>query len=374
MYLASPRHYPKKKNTVLMVFLVVEFGTAPPHSQWQQAIHVRDSGVWEGVSGLDLFFLLQNRSVNLMNSFCRKTTLTKHFRRWHTDEEISSEEGSDVGHEDPPDGVMTRQSSSYAGELWPVPGHAAQPPRSLPFEGTLVSRPKLPESVKTERIVAASLPEPLSLPNSSPGMNSFEYLRSQTGLTPEQVGIQTVLPTHLNGMPPSQQYPVETGMGTWVPSMLTTKLCPSSFSDYPSEPPSAQSTTVYFPDSAPQDYQLQVVDIHLNESLPFSPDLSAPILTSTKLGTNVIPAANNPSNGYNVCSTPISEHHVPISPTHLSTPLQPQQLSMSTGLVPFYALADNGVQYYQSPVPEWYSRIKPEESWPGVLPSDYLYN
>lgn len=330
--------------------------------------------MWESVSGVNAFVLLQTGSVNHMHSFCRKTTLTKHFRRWHTDEEISSEEGSDVGHEDSPDGMMTRQSSSYAGDLWPQPGHVAPPPRSLPFEGTLVSRPKLSESIKTERMIPTSLSEPLPLSNPPPGMHSFEFLRNRTGLTPEQVGIQTSLPAHFNGVPSSQPYPVENGLGTWAAPTPTAKLGPSSFADYPVEPPSAQSTTVYFPDSMTPDYPLQVVDIHLHESLPFSPDLSTSIPPSTNLGTAAIPAGNNPSGGYNMCATPISEHHAPISPNPLSAPVPPQSLSMSTSLMPFYALADNGAQYYQSPVPEWYSRIKPEESWPGVLPSEYFYN
>lgn len=325
----------------------------------------------ESVSGVNFARHGATCSVNHTNSFCRKTTLTKHFRRWHTDEEISSEEGSDVGHDDSLDGTMTRQSSSYVGDLWPLPSHSAQPP---PFEGTLVSRPKSLEGIKTERIVSASLSEPLPLPNPSAGMTSFEFLRSRTGLTPEQVGIQTAMSTTFNGVPPSQQYPVENGLGTWAPSTLTTKLCQSSFSDYPSEPPSAHSTTVYFPDPTTQDYQLQVVDIHLNESMPFSPDLSIPIPSSAKPGTNAVSVGHNASNGYNMGATPISEHHAPLSPTPLSTPLQLQQLSVPASLVPFYALADNSAQYYQSPVPEWYTRIKPEESWPGVLPSEYFYN
>ena len=328
--------------------------------------------MWESVSGVNVFVWLQTGPVNHLNSFCRKTTLTKHFRRWHTDEEISSEEGSDVGHEDSPDGLMTRQSSSYAGELWPQPAHTAQPPRSLPFEGTLVSRPKASDTIKTERMIPATLSESLSLSHPAPGMHSFEFLRSRTGLTPEQVGIQTSLPAHFNGVPSSQPYAVENGLGAWATP--TAKLGPASFSDYHSEPPSAQSTTVYFPDSTTTDYPLQVVDIHLNESIPFSPDLATPIPLSSKLETAAIPAGNHPSNGYHMCATPIPEHQAPISPTPLSTPVQPQHLSIPTSLMPFYALTDSSPQYYHSPVPEWYSRIKPEESWPGVLPSEYFYN
>ena len=269
---------------------------------------------------------------------------------------------------------MTRQSSNYVGDMWPRPDHTAPQPRSLPFEGAFVSRPKSLESIKSEYPASAGLSEPLPLPNPSAPMSPFEFVRSRTGLTPEQVGIQTTMPTTFNGIPLSQQYTVENGLGTWVPSTLTSKLCPSNFSDYLSEPPSAQSATVYFPDSTPQDYQLQAVDIHLNESLPFSLEHSNPIPSLTKPGGSAVSSEHNPSHGYNVCATPISEPQTSISPTPLSNHLQSEALSIPASLAPFYALADNSAQYYPSAVPDWYTRIKPEESWPGVLPSEYFYN
>lgn len=38
--LGFPSTIAEKKNTMLMVFLVVESGTSSSHSQWQQAVHV----------------------------------------------------------------------------------------------------------------------------------------------------------------------------------------------------------------------------------------------------------------------------------------------------------------------------------------------
>lgn len=313
------------------------------------------------------------RSVNHINSFCRKTTLTKHFRRWHTDEEISSEEGSDVGQEDSPEGIlMTRQSSNYIGDLWPLPGHAAPSSRPHPFESTLVSRPKSMDSIKIERPATIGLSDTLPHPNAGGMMSSFEFLRSRTGLTPEQVGIQTVLPSNFHGMPLSQPYPTENEVESWAPSTLITKLGPSGYSDYPSEPPSAQST-VFFPESTAQDYSLQVVDISLHESMPFSPDHSTPI-QSANSGMDGMSTGHHVSGFYNLCATPISEQHVPFHPAPLSTPQPPQSLPIPASLVPFYALTDNNAQYYTSAAPEWLTRIKPEENWPGVLPSDYFYN
>jgi hypothetical protein len=233
------------------------------------------------------------------------------------------------------------------------------------------------DSIKIERSATIGVSDTLPHPNPAGIMGSFEFLRSRTGLTPEQVGIQTVIPSNFNGIPPSQQYPTETEVDSWPPSTLIMKLGPSSFTDYSSEPPSAQST-VFFPESNvhdyPHDYPLQVVDISLHETMPFSPDHSTPIQSSVNSVIDGMSTGHHVSNFYHVGATPVFEQHAPFHPAALSAPPPPQELPVSASLVPFYALADNNAQYYASAAPEWLTRIKPEESWPGVLPSDYFYN
>lgn len=315
--------------------------------------------------------------VNRLNSFCRKTTLTKHFRRWHTDEEISSEEGSDVGHEDSPDGTMTREPSSHVGDLWPLPGHHTQS-RPLPFDGAFVSRPKSLEGIKTEQPNPVGIGETVSLSAPSAAMSSFAYVRTRTGLTPEQLGVQTSMATRFDAMPMSisPPYGSENGAGIWAPSTIPTKLCPSTFADYLSGPPSAPPTALYFPEAIPQtisqDYQLPVVDIH-HEPIPFSPDHSTPMSATMKAEPMAMSVGHGVSAGYSTCATPLGDHHVSMSPAPLSN-LPPQSVSIQASLLPCYVLTDNTTQYYQSAVPDWYTRIKPEESWPGVLPSEYFYN
>lgn len=309
-------------------------------------------------------------SINRISSFCRKTTLTKHFRRWHTDEETSSEEGSDVGPEDILEEVtMTRQSSSYYGDLWPLPGQSAQQPRSLAFHTTLASRPKSTESIKAERPTSISPRSDQSLPNANAAMGSFEYPRNHPGATPESLGIQTAMPLNFSNIPVSQQYTGENGIGTWTGS-LTAKTSPNSFAEYPSEPNSAHSNIVYFPEPTTPNYPLQVIEIPLNEPMHFSHDQPGVIQTSANQMVDSIP--NVPvQQHYNLCPTPMPEQQLQYSAVSLSSP-QPQPPSIQTPYTPCYAISDNSIQYYTTAAPDWLINIKPEENWPGSLPSERM--
>lgn len=262
---------------------------------------------------------------------------------------------------------MTRQSSNYHGDLWPLPGQSAQYPRPLSFHAPLVSRPKSTESAKVERSASISPRSDQNLSNPSAAMSSFEYLRSRSGLTPEQIGIQTALHPDFSNIPVSQQYTAENGIGTWTGS-LTARNSPVSFAELSSEPSSARSNVVYFPEPMTSNFQLQVVDIPLNEPTQFSQDQSGVLQTSPHQMPDGLPSVSTQQN-YNICPTPMSEHQ----PQYSAIPLSPPQAQTSTIQSPFppcYTLSDNPIQYY-STVPDWY--IKPEEeSWPGSLPSERM--
>ena len=306
-------------------------------------------------------------SINRIRSFCRKTTLTKHFRRWHTDEETSSEEGSDVGPDDTLEGTtMTRQSSNYYGDLWPLPGQSAQQPRSLSFHATLVSRPKSTESIKAERPTPISPRSDQSLPNANATMSSFEFLRNRSGVTPEQVGIQTTMPSNFNNIPVSQQYTGENGIGTWTGS-LTAKTSPTSFAEYSSEPNSARSDVVYFPHTTGIDYPLQVVDIPLNDPMQYSQDQQGVIQTPTDPivdGMLSVPTQQH----YNLGSAPMPDHQLQYNAIPLPSP-QAQLAPVETSFTPCYAISDSSIQYHGS---DWLINIKSEENWPGSLPSERI--
>ncbi|MCJ1470739.1 mucin 17, cell surface associated [Pseudocyphellaria aurata] len=309
-------------------------------------------------------------------SFCRKTTLTKHFRRWHTDEETSSEEGSDIGAEDVPETPTVRQSIYY-GDLWPLPGQSAQRSRPLSFQATLVSRPKSTESnTKVERAASVSSPADNSIPSANAAMTPFEYLRARASVSSDQGLVQATLPTNFHhGLPVSTQYASENGIETWT-SPIDTKTTSSGFSEYSSTPSSAQSNPVYFNEPANSNFPLQVTNIALNEPMQYSQEGGATISSAPAQLTDGVPQGQMRTASYGLGPTSAPEQSLPFSPVPASIPRAPQTsvMPVSFAINTQYNIPSDPPQYYGATVPDWYLNVKPEESWPGALPTDYYWN
>ncbi len=308
-------------------------------------------------------------STDQLSSFCRKTTLTKHFRRWHTDEETSSEEGSDG---DIDNGMFegALRQSRYYGDLWPLPGQTAQPPRPLSFQ-PLVSRPRSTESIQADRTTSAS---PLSGPSAAnPAMASYDFLRVRTGIPSDQILVQTAVPSSFGNVSVSSQYTSENGIGTWN-SPMDTKAASSSFSEYSPTPSSAQSNPVYFNESTSPSYSLQTSNLALNETMQYPRESVTPLPnTSNHLGEGV-PQGSIQPHAYSLGPTSTPEQTMQFSPDPHAIPQPPQVPTMlaNFNVTNQYTTSNNHPQYY-GPAPDWYCNIKPEDSWPGVLPNDYYW-
>lgn len=312
-------------------------------------------------------------STDHLSSFCRKTTLTKHFRRWHTDEETSSEEGSDADIDQGMFGSTTRPSRYYT-DLWPLPGQSAHPPRPLSFQ-TLVSRPKSTESLKAERTSSAS-PSLRSNPNSNAAMTPYEYLRVRAGITSDQILVQTAIPASFNNIPVSSQYTSENGIGTWT-SPIDVKPVLTNFSEYSSTPTSAQSNSVYFNDSTRTSFSLQSSNtIPLNEPMQYPRDSMTPVPTSANQLVDGAPQGLVQSQSYNFVSTsgPDQTMQYNSEPLSIPQPDQAQPMLENFDVTNQYSISDVNPPQYYGAAPDWYLKFKPEDSWPGALPTDYLWN
>lgn len=309
-------------------------------------------------------------------SFCRKTTLTKHFRRWHTDEETSSEEGSDVGPEDVAEEPTARQSSYY-GDLWPLPGQSAQQSRPLSFQATLVSRPKSTESsTKVERGTSVSPLSDHNLPGANAAMTPFEYVRARAGVTADQILVHAAMPSGFHGLPVSGQYTSENGIETWT-SPIDAKTTPGSFSEYAPTPGSAQSNTAFFHEPPSAGYSLQGGNVALNEPIQYSPDggstlqnTAAPMVDSMPSG----PIQTTASYSMGPTSAPEQPMAFGAVPLTLSQLPQATAIPVSFAVNSQFHIPTDPLQYYGATVPDWYLNVKPEESWPGALPTDYYWN
>lgn len=304
-------------------------------------------------------------STDHHRSFCRKTTLTKHFRRWHTDEETSSEEGSDLGPEDAPEQVSAaRQSSLYVyRDLWPLPAPSAQQGRPLSFQATLASRPKSAENMKVERTASVGS-DHVNDVNAAVDC-SFGYLRARTDVTPDQqILVRAALPSNFSNIPISRQYTSDNGVETWS-SPMEIKTSLDRFPEYLPTPTSAQSNLVYFPE--PQaSYPLQVATISLSEPIPCFRD---GVTTMQSSGNPLLDSMSNSSrqeNHYSLGSASAPEPQMQFSSVPMPVTQQPPvpPISMVFNGNPQYNMLDAAAHYY-GPGPDWYLDIKADDALTG---------
>lgn len=311
-------------------------------------------------------------STDYLSSFCRKTTLTKHFRRWHTDEETSSEEGSDA---DIDQGMFdSTRPSRYYTDLSPLPGQSALAPHLFSFQ-TLVSRPKSTESLKAGRTSSAS-PSLSSNPNSNPALTAYEYLRVRAGRTSDQILVQTAIPASFSNTPVSSQYTSENGIGTWT-SPMDIKPVSTNFSEYSSTPTNAQSNSVYFNNSTSRTFSLQSSNtIPLNEPMQYSRDSRTPVPNSANQLVDGAPQGLIQSQSYSFIPTSSPEQTMQYSsePPNIPQPDQAPPMLENCDVTSQYSISDVIPHQYYGAAPDWYLKFKPEDSWPGALPTDYSWN
>ncbi|KAL8776900.1 MAG: hypothetical protein Q9213_008087 [Squamulea squamosa] len=312
--------------------------------------------------------------------FCRKTTLTKHFKRYHPtkgddigmpDVEEEDEEGcADSDDEDScsdseanrPDTQMKRQSSYY-GDHWPLPCETAQLPNPVALQGQLALRPKSTmDRVKHERPRSVSPQLIRSIPSSDGSTSAFRrYSRGRT------MSIHTQMDQDFNQIPIPNPYsqeqgvveagsPCQYGMENNIDTLTspgTMQSSPTDFSEISSVPGSAHST-LFFPGPTSQPY----VPHEETVSLGYHPPLAVETVAQ-----DTVDQAQYELDSKSMIQMQLMYDEGPMA-------LQQQLIQPVT----YY----DGVCYqppvdqYYGPAPGWYTNIKPEESWPGMTPTERL--
>ncbi|KAI4116177.1 MAG: hypothetical protein LQ345_003358 [Seirophora villosa] len=320
----------------------------------------------------------QSRHADIGPSFCRKTTLTKHYKRYHPikaeDSAMSLVDGDDddgCGESDedescseseasPAETQMKRQSSYY-GDHWPLPCETAQRPYPANLKGQLALRPKSTvDRVKYERPRSVSPQMIRSVPAADGPTSSFQYPRGRT------MSIQTQMEQDFNQIAMSNsftqdqsvtetsspcQYPTENSMDSMT-SPNTIQSSPTGYSDISSAPGSAH-TTLFFAGPTSQPYT--------SHDEPSSMGYA----TAVPIEDTIQDLGQQPQ--YEVDSKPMIQMEL----MYGDNPMGAQQQSM----LPLYY---NGIAYQipaeqvYGPPPAWFTNIKPEESWYGLMPSERL--
>lgn len=220
---------------------------------------------------------------------------------------------------------------------------------------------------------------PLADPNVSgatAAMTSYEYLRARAGVTPDPIMVQSAIPaTFHHGLPVSRQYTSENGIETWT-SPVDAKAPSSSFSEYSPTPSSAQSNPVYFNESATSGFPLQVANIALNDSMQYSQDGGTTLQNATAQMVDAMPQGQVQTTRFGLGPTSAPEQPMRFSAVPLSIPQPPPPavVPIAFAVNAQYNIPSDPPQYYGGTVPDWYLNVKPEESWPGALPTDYYWN
>ncbi|CAL8580181.1 hypothetical protein XPA_005913 [Xanthoria parietina] len=305
--------------------------------------------------------------------FCRKTTLTKHYKRYHPtkgddtgmpDVEEEDDDGcADSDEEDscseanPPATQMKRQSSYY-GDHWRLPCETAQLPNPLGLQGHLALRPKSTmDRVKHERPRSVSPQLMRSIPPSDGSASAYRFPRGRT------MSIQTQMDQDFSQIPIPNPYPQDPRVGEAgspcqyrmennmesLTSPTTMQSSPTDFSEMSSVPDSAHST-LFFPGPTSQPYVAQ----EESSSLAYQPPLSI----------ETVPQDSADQSQYQLDSKSMIQMEFMYDEGAMASQ---QQMIQPVGYYDgvYQPLMD---QYY-GPGPAWLENIKPEDSWPGMTPS-----
>ncbi|KAI4215871.1 MAG: hypothetical protein LQ351_001859 [Letrouitia transgressa] len=272
--------------------------------------------------------------------------------------QYSDDDGSCFDPEDTqPEVQMTRESSYYGNHHWPLPCETVQQSSSEQAQNHLVLRPKsTADRIKFERPRSVSPQLVRSIPPADG--SAVPYVKGRT------MSLQTQLSQDLNSVPLANQYSSDGRVEEISPAChfsadthieaLTSPAAiqgsPTEYSEISSGPESAHS--LFYPGPTSQPYSLNE-DANLNMQMGFPMSLSADGMSQ-----------EHPLQGqYDLGPKGLSGMEPQYSDDSLSVVQQP--------LIEPLVYYENIVHYHQ-PAPAWLENIKPEESWPGPMPSQRL--
>ena len=259
----------------------------------------------------------------------------------------------------PPETQMKRQSSYY-GDHWPLPCETAQHPNPSALQGSLALRPKSTlDRIKQERPRSVSPQLFRSIPQADGSTSAFQFPRGRT------MSIQTQMDQNFNQIPIPSPFPQEQGVKSasspchfsaengidTLTSPTTIQSSPTSYSEISSATDSAHSTLFYAgPTSQPYPLQDEPSAMGFPSVVPIED-------TIQDLG---------PQPHYEMDSKSMIQMQLMYEDNSMGLHQQPMQgLTYHEGIA--YQVP---VDQYYGPAPTWYTNIKPEESWPGLMPSE----
>ncbi|KAL8710692.1 MAG: hypothetical protein Q9220_004710 [cf. Caloplaca sp. 1 TL-2023] len=256
--------------------------------------------------------------------------------------------------------MQMKRQSSYYGDHWRLPCETAQLPNpAAAMQGQLPLRPKSTmDRVKYERPRSVSPQLMRSVPPVDGSTAAFQFSKGRA------MSIQTHVDRDFHQIPlphsyiPEQsihetsspcQFPMDTSVGS-LTSPAT--MSPTSYSDISPIPDSAHSTLFF---AGPT-------------SQPFVPHDESASIYPHGVAMEEIPQHDEHQNHYPLDSKNLVQMQIMYDNNAIPAHQQPiQEMAYYDGVS--YQVP---MEQYYGPPPTWYTNIKPEESWPGLTPSERL--
>ena len=261
---------------------------------------------------------------------------------------------------------LSRPTSCF-GNHWPLPAETVQQPK--------FGKPphRLEASVEAVKLERSSSSSPLDHPMTDvTDPSAVYYIPTSNGASRKPPPVRTQALQAYHGLPIAHQYSNESPMETF--QSPTSLGSPDAYAQFPSQPGSIHSQSMYLSQPRYNTYPQppRVHDIRLDDPLQITQQQTNDVSPSMSQYPNGAEPLSAQDNRFTMDTSPSEDKlQTYLSPVSVSQAhYQDPQANMIANLR-FHPMTMNGYPSGFGPVPDWYTNIKPEETWPGYdLPSD----
>ena len=261
---------------------------------------------------------------------------------------------------------LSRPTSCF-GNHWPLPAETVQQP-------TKFGKPphRLEASAEAVKLERSSSSSPLDHPMTdvTDPAAVYSYMPTATGASRKPPPVRTQALQAYHGLPLSQY---SNGSPMEAFQSPTSLGSPDTYAQFPSQPGSIHSQNMYLSQPRYNTYPQppRVHDIRLDDPLQIAQQATNDVSPSMSQFPNSAEPLSAQDTRFAIDTSSDDKLQNYLSPISVSQDhYQDPQANMIANLR-FHPMAMNNYPSSFGPVPDWYTNIKPEETWPGYnLPSD----
>lgn len=267
--------------------------------------------------------------------------------------------------------VGSRPTSCF-GNHWPLPAETVQQTRYPPHQNGRLAR-RLESSLESIKLERSSSSSPAGDRSLTDPVASYHYVRTPDGISRKPPPLRTSMPQEYRSVPMDHQYSNDTSIETYQSPVAMTS--PSSYAHFSPVSSDIRQPPMYVQQPRYNTYpQPRVHDINLDDAMSTPQHSNAGTPSIGHFPTGAEPLSAHPSH-YSL-GAPAAQDQLRAYTSPVSCAVQQQQYhDAHAGLIEDlrFQMPVTNYSAYVTPVPEWYTNIKPEETWPGdLLPNERI--